>query len=264
MATVTISSILNKVRIILQDPDVVRWDTDELIGWLNDAQREIVLLKPDANSTAYNLILAASNTRQSIPPNGIALIDVVRNTDGQKRAIRQINREVLDAQKPEWHSSDSSTTVQYFIFDDRNPRSFLVFPPTDSTYGQNEIEIIYSKSPSLIAALYDASYVATDIDILLWEDAHSTDTPYTPLTLGASLNEQQVLELGRSHVIELDDVYANVIADYILYRAYSKDAEYAANGQRAMAAYSSFAQSLGLKSQAETLAEPRNAATSMR
>ena len=217
MATVTAQNIISKVRIILQDPDAVRWDDDELLGWLNDAQREIVLLKPDASSVAEDLSLPdIGETRFSIDNAGISLIDIVRNKTGSKRAIRQINREILDAQKQEWHSSIASGTVQYFIFDDRNPRSFLVYPPSDGTA---TVEVIYSKSPASV-------------------------------TLSA--------------VIGLDDIYANVIADYILYRAYSKDAEYAANGQRAMAAYASFAQSLGLKAQAETLAEPRNAATAVR
>ena len=217
MATVTAQNIISKVRIILQDPDAVRWDNDELLGWLNDAQREIVLLKPDANSKAQDLPLSVSGeTRFSIADEGISLIDIVRNKTGNKRAIRQINREVLDAQKQEWHNDSPSGEIKYFIFDDRNPRSFLVFPPSN---GAAVVETVISKSPSAI---------------------------------------------GLTDVIELDDIYANVIADYVLYRAYSKDAEYAANGQRAMAAYASFAQSLGLKAQAETLAEPRNAATAVR
>jgi len=217
MSTITAQGIIDKVRIILQDPDAVRWDDDELLGWLNDAQREIVLLKPDASSIAEDLPLTdVGQTRFKINDSGISLIDVVRNSTTPKRAIRQINREILDAQKPEWHTSNESSSIQYFMFDDRNPRSFLVYPPSDGTA---EVEVVYSKSPNTITI---------------------------------------------TEVIDLDDIYANVIADYILYRAYSKDAEYAANGQRAMAAYTSFAQSLGLKSQAETLAEPSTTPPSVR
>jgi len=48
MATITVASILTKVSTILQDPSNIRWTADELILWLNDAQRELVLYKPNA------------------------------------------------------------------------------------------------------------------------------------------------------------------------------------------------------------------------
>ena len=56
--------------------------------------------------------------------------------------------------------------------------------------------------------------------------------------------------------ITLDDIYANALVDYMLYRAYSKDAEYAGNGQRAMNAYSAFQNSLGVKTQNEMTSNP--------
>ena len=37
--------------------------------------------------------------------------------------------------------------------------------------------------------------------------------------------------------ISLDDVYANCILDYMLYRAYQKDSEYAGNAERSMMHY---------------------------
>jgi len=213
MATITASVIIAKVRIILQDPDAVRWDAAELLGWVNDGQREIVLLKPDASTiSATKTLTDVNETRHSIPADGISLVEITRNTVGTKRSIRLIDREILDAQNPEWHDDGSTSEVKYYMFDPRNPREFLVFPPND---GNGSIEIIYSKAPT------DVEYEA---------------------------------------VIQIDDIYANALADYVLYKAYSKDAEYAANGQRAAAAYSSFAQSLGLKIQAESQTEQRRGA----
>jgi len=54
----------------------------------------------------------------------------------------------------------------------------------------------------------------------------------TPLVLGTTIN--------------IDDIYANALVDYMLYRAYSKDAEYAGNAQRAVAHYTAFSNSLGV------------------
>ncbi|MCK7581011.1 MAG: hypothetical protein MZV65_38935 [Chromatiales bacterium] len=57
--------------------------------------------------------------------------------------------------------------------------------------------------------------------------------------------------------IKLDDIYANAILDYVLYRAYSKDAEYAANAQRAALHYQAFTNALGVKTQVDTNNDPR-------
>lgn len=57
--------------------------------------------------------------------------------------------------------------------------------------------------------------------------------------------------------IKLDDIYANVILDYILYRAYSKDAEYAANATRASLHYQAFTSALGAKTQVDAGNDPR-------
>jgi hypothetical protein len=56
--------------------------------------------------------------------------------------------------------------------------------------------------------------------------------------------------------ITLDDVYANAIIDFMLYRAYSKDAEYAANREYAKQHYQSFMTSLGLKAQTDQSVNP--------
>ena len=47
--------------------------------------------------------------------------------------------------------------------------------------------------------------------------------------------------------ISLPDIYANALCDYILYRAFTKDAEYAGNATRAAGHYSVFANALGVE-----------------
>lgn len=60
--------------------------------------------------------------------------------------------------------------------------------------------------------------------------------------------------------IKLDDIYANAILDYVLYRAYSKDAEYAANASRAALHYQAFTAALGAKTQVDAGNDPHLAA----
>ena len=204
MGTIKSSTLLNKAQTILQDATETRWPITELLGWLNDGQREIVLLKPDANTSSGPESLVAS-IKQTLPAGGILFIDILSNTTGQ--VVKQIAREHLDAQLPNWRNAPASATIKYFMFDPRNPKEFHVYPKatTDAS-----VELVYAVTP-------------TDM-------------------------------VGISNTIALDDIYANVLVDYVLYRAFSKDADFAGNGQRAMAAYGTFAQALGLKGSAAVAA----------
>lgn len=56
--------------------------------------------------------------------------------------------------------------------------------------------------------------------------------------------------------ISIDDCYFNAIKEYMLYAAYSKDADYAANAQRAASHYSIFERALGNKSGVDKAANP--------
>jgi len=53
-----------------------------------------------------------------------------------------------------------------------------------------------------------------------------------------------------TQVIGIDDIYANALMDYMMYRAYQKDSEFA-NLNRAAVYYQAFTTSLGIKSQAD-------------
>lgn len=218
MATTTVGNILDKAELILQDTTNTRWSVAELIGWLNDAYKEIVLARPDANTLTASVPLNSSTgTRQKLSdasgPNlseALRVIDIVRNTaaGSNKRAIRQIDRRILDDQIPDWHDvANASVNIQHWMFDLRVPKEFMVYPPAAAGA---TIEIAYSSVPT----------------------AHSA--------------------AATSDTIKLDDVYANVILDYVLYRAYSKDVDYAANGQRAAAHYQSFATAIGTKTTVDT------------
>ena len=85
----------------LQDTTSIRWPVAELVRYLNDGQREVVLYRPDAMVTNATVTCVAG-TKQTLPANGAKLIEVVRNARaaGTKRAVRMVNREILDAQTP--------------------------------------------------------------------------------------------------------------------------------------------------------------------
>lgn len=211
MPTITAATLISRAQTIIQDVAGVRWPSSELLGWLNDGQREIVALNHSANSKTANLTCAAG-TKQTIPTDGITLMDVVRNmgTSGTVpgTAVRMVSRTILDAQLPDWHSSTSSTVIKHYCFDARTPKNFYVYPPAQSG---TKLEIVYAATPTDVAVAGDT--------------------------------------------IALDDIYANALVDYMLFRAYSKDTEFAGNASRAAAARQSFENSLGLKAQSDAASD---------
>jgi hypothetical protein len=219
----SVQNLIDRAGIILHDTTKVRWQETELLDWLNDAQREIVLIRPDSSVTSEALDLDPG-TKQTLPPLGIRILDVIRNTGAG--AVRVIDRNVLDAQQPDWHVTPVSEVVEHFMFDLRDPKRFYVYPAQPAT-GMGSVELVYSSSPT---------------DATLAVAADSAAIP--PIVAAADSG------------LTLDDVYANAILDYILYRAYSKDADFAGNAQRALKHHEAFVTSLGLKFQVDQLIDP--------
>lgn len=120
------SRVINGARILLKDPDGVRWDDSTLLRWLNGAQLAIVGVRPDAKATKVDLDLVPG-VEQSIPAGGTRLLDVPRNVAG--RAITLISRDDLNAYDPDWYSGSPAAIIKHYTFDESDPKSFEVYPP---------------------------------------------------------------------------------------------------------------------------------------
>jgi hypothetical protein len=218
MAT-TVQSVIDRVQTVLQDTTGVRWPVvAELVLWINDAQREIALLKPDASAINETVTLV-DGTKQDIPSAGNRLLKVVRNMSAAsggtgKRAVRLVDVEVLNGQTPDWHdptvAGDAAHTnvVKHYIYDESNPRNFYVYPGVS---GSAYLEIIYSSNPTTVAQ-------------------------------GGNLS--------------IPDIFANAVMNYVLYMAYMKDAEYAGNSQRANSHFALFTNSITGKGQIDAISNP--------
>jgi len=157
-----------------------------------------------------------AGSKQAIPATGSKLIEVVRNT-ASKNVVRMCSREILDAQQPGWHALTGTVDAVHYCYDVRDPKVFYEYPPNS---GAGSVDLIHSNYPTNITEPASGDYTAITGDL------------------------------------SLPDIYGNVIQDYILYRAYSKDADYAANGARATAAYASFANALGIEIKATVAVAP--------
>lgn len=225
MAVTTVGTVVDNAKLVLQEVTSAgtRWTNEELIGWLNEGYQAVVQIKPDASSVNDTLELE-EGTRQSIPDDGLRLIDVVRNTadDSDKLGILVTSRRALDTTRRGWHADDPSIDIEQFVFDDQDPTHFYVYPPAKSGA---EVELIYSAVP----------------------EPHS---------------KEGGLDDIRDDSIKLNDSYGPVLTDYILYRAYSKDAAHAANLNRAQMHLEAFMNALGQKVEVDRRVSPNSPDTS--
>jgi hypothetical protein len=222
MATAKVVDLISRAQTLLQDTTSVRWPVLELQGWLNDSYREAVNLRPDAN-TATGEFTCVAGARQVVTTtfaSALRVIEVVRNTatSSAKGAVRLVNRRMLDDQRRNWYAETQTVDIQHYMFDPRLPKEFLVYPPASTAA---RLEVIYSSVP-----------------------------------LAHTLTEAQLINSATTEVIRVDDSYFNALLDYVMYRAYSKDAEYAANAQRAVAHYQAFQNALGVSAQTNAASQP--------
>lgn len=216
---VTVQSVIDRVQTVLQDTTGVRWPVvAELVLWVNDAQREVALMKPDASAKNETVTLVAG-TKQSIPTTGNRLLKVVRNMSAAsngtgKRSVRLVDAEVLNSQTPDWHdptvSGDAAHTniVKHYVYEESNPRNYYVYP---GVQGNAYLEIIYSSNPTTVA---------------------------------------------QNGNLSIPDIFANAVMNYVLYMAYMKDAEFAGNADRANNHFQLFTSSVAGKGQLDAITNP--------
>lgn len=138
----TAQNILDRAAMLIQDPTYVRWGLSEMLDWLNDGRRELAVVRPDIYAKASSLSLAVG-ARQSLPSDGLRLMDIPKNTSGP--AVTVIRREFLDQQQRAWHQGTASTTIMHFMLDERDAKTFWVYPPAASGAS---VDIIYQAAPT--------------------------------------------------------------------------------------------------------------------
>ena len=239
-STALVKEVVWRIAVLLQDtaPQFQRWPEREVIHWLNDAQVAITKYLPLACSRV-DAVKLATGTRQSIgtipalsckpgdgstpsaPIYGTQLLGPRRNmgADGMTpgKAIRVVERDVLDSQDPDWHTR-TGAAVNSVIYDPQTPRYFYVTP---GVTGNVWIEIAYTAAPAAIANT-------------------------------AAAGSEAYLVGGSSTVtISIDDEFVDDLCDYVVARANLKDVTYA-EPAKAQAHTQKFLASLNAKVSAVT------------
>lgn len=132
MAGISVATLIQRAGFLLQDESFVRWTVAELISWINEAAGALVMMRPSAGAKLVVLTLAAG-TQQTLDDNVVQLLDVVRNVgaDGVTPggAIRLAERHLFDSADPDWHTRKGRSAIKHYIYDDRTPSVFYVYPP---------------------------------------------------------------------------------------------------------------------------------------
>lgn len=224
---ITAASLVNKTLIILND-DGTAWTKSELLGWLNDGQRVIVTVRPDAGAVHQTFQLAAG-TLQSIPAGTLRVLKLLRNMGAAGATpgtvIREIAADILDRQVPDWHTGatvPAAAVVDRCVYNGEDPTHFWVYPPQPAV-AMGFIEGLFSAPPT------DCTMNTVD---------------------GSNVDSN----LG------IPDNYGPALIDYVLFRAYSKETD-TRNPAKGEAALSAFQTALGMTIQTDKAFDPKSNAS---
>lgn len=181
MGSILASTLIDKVANQVLDKVGAEFSRTELLAWLNDGQRQVVVMAPNANNVTEAKLMSAGS-RQTLPSGGWLLLDVYRNmgTDGSTpgRAVRVVSKKLMDSFDPDWHVADDTTEVEHFVYDPQDQKAFWVSPPSDGT---GYIQINYSKAPTDVAAegsaiTLDDIYAPALLDYMMYRALQKADT----------------------------------------------------------------------------------------
>ena len=264
MAVTTVQDIFDRVYLILQDDEGTRWNERELLKWLNSAYQQTLLHRPDANARSYKVYFPHADACHNInklreltspadpsPTNNPAkelrsalrLMEVTRNlpvdTDNaalntDSNAVRHIDKRQFDDQRRGWTGVAAHKTLQYYMYDERNPKEFYVYPRPKkfSESDASRVEVVVSESV----------------------DPHTYRVADYPG--GTDPLDGTIPEGTTDEVIHLDDIYVEPLIDYIVARCYQKDADYAGNASLVQTHMALFREGLGIKTEADMAVAP--------
>lgn len=213
-----IGDLINQVVKILNDVDMLRWERDELIRYMNAGIRMVCNYRPDASTVIGNVQLQ-EGTMQAMPAGAQRLHDAICNTNvnGPGAALRLVDRKTIDAIDPNWHSATPSSVIDEVVTDEKFPEVFWVNPPAKGIVQLGEDE---------------------------WGDQF--------ITLGWSTVPIDIDPMGHTdQVFPLASKYAPAVVEWMLYEAFAQDGERSPNAMRSADHRNTFFNILGVKTKSD-------------
>jgi hypothetical protein len=150
-STTDAKTIIDKASLLLADVSQSFWLVSELLGWLNDGQRDIATVIPQANvkNSAVQLV---AGVKQSLPSDGILLLDIPHNLGSLGTTvgtlINHVPKEIMLKRIPGWTTTMANGIVKHYVYSVSDPLIFYVYPPQPAA--PKYVECVYSAIPSLI------------------------------------------------------------------------------------------------------------------
>lgn len=210
--------IIARAASLAADLGAVHWKTSELVGYLNEAKRQMLADRPDVFAVTSVLPLVAG-VRQALPSRATKLLDVLGNASGEP--MRQVDRSSLDFSMPGWRSATAASAVRNWTYDLRDPLVFEVYPPATA---DAQLRVVCATEP-------------TDIE-----------APGSPTALADAVTGS----------LPISAAFFSPLVDWVMYRAFSKDGQHPANAARAATYLQSYRQALGLEVEATATVRPRS------
>lgn len=211
MGTITGQQIADEAWFTLQDTvggGGIRWPVDRVLSYINAGQREIAMLVP-SSSVASDIVTLAQNTRQTLAGMGKA--------DGTQ-VIRIVRNFAADGTTP--GRAISKTQAAFLDQSDPDWHSVTAASVVHFMTDADEPKACYVyPRPSTATVKAELVYAVAPADLADIADP-----------------------------ISLDDIYANALQSYVLFRALSmRTGTTGLTRQEATGAYNMFLQALGIK-----------------
>lgn len=220
---IKVKDIIERVLVLYNDQDYARISQKQYLQFLDDALTQLVLSRPDAHvKTSIEQLI--TGTRQSLPADGSALIDIYLNRPGGTgigSPVLQVERKDLDYFSS-WHEAlaEDITEINEYAYDIRSPRTFWVSPPVGGIPVYVEMDYAYN---------FDS-----------YADQLESDT------------YDNILEMD----IPVEVVFKGPIVNYMLMLLYSTDSSSAHDRTVSQKYEQMFYQALGLEYQASVVIAP--------
>lgn len=203
--------MIGSVQDIVRDAQVAlqddgtRWPAPDLVRYLADGIELLLQAKPQEGAVGV-VFEPAAGARQALPDDAISLLDVANNAQGRMRAMTQVGRADLEAVSRDWLSERPTTDLVHWMAPANEPKHFYVYPP--ASIGARLV-LTYCQRPAPMPEPVGADWTSV------------------------------------SGTTGLDAKWSPALRDYVLYRAWLKDAEFGGNAQIAAGYLSTFTAQLG-------------------
>jgi len=177
-----VQDILDIIEEQTRDLDNVTWTLDDVVGYINEGVKNIIQRAPQANSKK-EMITAVAGIEQSIPNDGVAIINIIATADDDDRVgsiIHRVDVEQKDSYSPAWRN-DRARSIAIEWMKRSSPTKFLLWPPlSDDT----QVYAEYSYYPADLTGAGDLIIIANEYNepVRLWAlyrtfSRDSQDTP---------------------------------------------------------------------------------------